>query len=406
MSAKIHRCTAMMLALILGACGAPQPKTALPGPAEQQRRAPRDLPTGAKGPASPEASAVRLVAAMLSRDIPELGRLFPSPQQLSKDMSPGAAGRLGTRLADTLSHLLQSADFVLRAGELVATCSKERRQLSASRWIGKKPVAFEERLSLVLRRWSGRLVRWDIDDLAHLSHFGWIAMSPPSFTVLPEETTLTQVLSRKRPQCQKVTAELLSAAGPAIDRLAWLACPLVGGERADRQLVCQLLGVFPAQISRWGELAARVVARGRPMVRHLVTLTVLERSAHVVDHVYRELGEVAVPGLIDELAGDDEHRTVTAMSMLGAAGEEAAAAVAALEKALQRDSPAVRMAAAETLGRIGKPARTALTALRRAKGDQDPRVRRAVGAAIRMLEGRPREPTMPTTVPSKVLRSN
>lgn len=99
--------------------------------------------------------------------------------------------------------------------------------------------------------------------------------------------------------------------------------------------------------------------------------------------------EISVSDLIAALGKGQESSRIEAIDTLGAMGEKAADAVAALEGLLNDKSPAVRAHAAESLGEIGSPAKSAVPALLELVADPDKTVRREAIDAVRAIRPGP-----------------
>jgi len=95
----------------------------------------------------------------------------------------------------------------------------------------------------------------------------------------------------------------------------------------------------------------------------------------------REIGEPAVPTLIEALGDEDRRVRGGVARALGGIGEPA---VPALIKALGDEDEIVRLRALRALGGIGKPAKDAVPVLIKALGDEDENVRLC---AVRALRG-------------------
>ena len=99
--------------------------------------------------------------------------------------------------------------------------------------------------------------------------------------------------------------------------------------------------------------------------------------------------ETSVSDLIAALGSGQESSRIEAIDTLGAMGEKAADALAALEGLLKDKSPAVRAHAAESLGEIGSPAKSAVPALITLVTDPEKTVRREAIDAVRAIRPGP-----------------
>jgi serine/threonine protein kinase len=96
-------------------------------------------------------------------------------------------------------------------------------------------------------------------------------------------------------------------------------------------------------------------------------------------------GTTSTAAGIAGLGASSDVERAEAARQLGARGENAAAAVPALRRALEDDDGLVRSSAARALGQIGTAARPATPALERALADPDERVRAAAASALAAL---------------------